>query len=229
MVDDFQTLLDWPKTPIRKNKRNTQKTSFIITSTSWKNAETEAKEKKKKVEDEKNCRKLARLAKKEQQIKDKEMKKNERLKKKVLYLKSKTQENNSELPTNSESALEQNSFGVAISNEAECTALGDLYKDGLYLNISEKTPTKKINILSNIVIDNKVDMCKKRVFLDCDTHFLKANYVTTGLCYYCTFNITISKPGLRCTKCYGRQYHLKCLQDKNENFENFVCRSCSSI
>lgn len=211
----MNSLLDWPKTPQRKNKRQVTKTSFVVTSTGWKKTQIDQKEQKDREENEKNKRKLARLAAQQQKKKDTENRTKKKLMKKLLT---------------SKTTIKSNSLDSKLDEKNESN--GTLGKDGLYLNILEKTPVKTVNVISTIVIKPQ-DICKRNIFSESPTINIEMleNRIVSGICYLCTYNITGHKPGLRCRKCYGRQYHLHCLKKENENvnINNFVCKSCSTL
>lgn len=162
----LNSLLDWPKTPQRKNKRQVTKTSFVVTSTGWKKTQIDQKEQKDREENEKNKRKLARLAAQEQRKKDTENRTKKKLMKKLLP---------------SKTTIKSNSLDLSLDKKKESNRT--LCKDGLYLNL-EKTPVKNVNIISNIVIKPQ-DICKRNIFSESPKINIELleNRVVSGLCY----------------------------------------------
>uniref|UniRef100_V5I9U1 DDE-1 domain-containing protein n=1 Tax=Anoplophora glabripennis TaxID=217634 RepID=V5I9U1_ANOGL len=50
-------------------------------------------------------------------------------------------------------------------------------------------------------------------------------HVTQGLCFYCAYNITCYRSGIKCTSC-ERKYHKTCLLKRYPPSDHFVCISC---
>ncbi|CAH1180212.1 unnamed protein product [Phaedon cochleariae] len=190
--------LRWPETPTRKGNKTTERMPFVLVSTGWKKIYTEKQEKKAKEELDKESRRL------------------ERLKKKILTEHSKSKK---------KAPRTKNNKNTNTGPRKDDSILHASKNTQMYFEPAE---TQQPIIISDIKLKPSQKTAVRNIFHEKQENTIfDDNIVETGLCFLCTMNITRGKNGVRCLKCYGRQYHKLCLEKRNVNVKNFICSVCS--
>nr|CAI5825338.1 unnamed protein product [Callosobruchus analis] len=195
------TFLNLPETPVRKGSRQTERVSFVISSSAYKkNLEVKNKIKEDK-EKTKNENKRKRLQKAEEVAKNKNIKR-------------KSAKNNEKAASNEETNL----------NLAET----ETRETSLITRIERRSPMK-ISTTENVTAMRRTHVRKNLTSLLDENEFecqpTNNSVVHGGLCFTCTNRICQSNTGIKCGTC-SRTYHLTCLQKRNLYKENFQCEPC---
>nr|CAI5821601.1 unnamed protein product [Callosobruchus analis] len=195
------TFLNLPETPVRKGSRQTERVSFVISSSAYKKnleVKNKIKEDKEKTKDE-NKRK--RLQKAEEVAKNKNIKR-------------KSAKNNEKAASN-----EQTNLNLAETETRETS---------LITRIERRSPMK-ISTTENVTAMRRTHVRKNLTSLLDENEFefqpTNNSVVHGGLCFTCTNRICQSNAGIKCGTC-SRTYHLTCLQKRNLYKENFQCQPC---
>lgn len=212
VIDDFLIKL---RTPERSGKRQTERISYVLTSSAYK-TQLEEKDKIKEEKEKKKEENKQKRLEKQQLKKDKEPK--EKIRKKKATLKKKPDKKNSDPPYLDKSVtLNKDSDLNAESNYVPCKSFDTMMKDD---NISKNSFSLRTNPTH---IKNLFQHSPERPL----TNFLPENntVVPRGLCYICTNNIYRTNIGISCQNC-TRTYHVCCLRKYNIYKEHFTCKTC---
>lgn len=203
----LEDYLNYPETPQRQNKRQTERMSFVLTAEEWQNAQKAKRLKKQDLERQKEDRKQKRLeilAAKSGQPK----KVLKTTKKPKIETKTKVKDDNVPI----------------ITSNSSCV-------------VDLKTPENKIKVLSDITVKSRDHARKlsfdfepirvKKYVLPED--FRDNERSTNGICFICTFNLTNSNAGIKCLTCL-RVFHPKCIRKHNPMppiVHSYICNACN--
>lgn len=253
----LENYIFYPKTPERKGKKNTEKLSFVLTSSSRQRDHLKKIKKKKEEEEAKEKRKAQRLEAKKKRDEEAEIKKKKRENGNIT---KKRQKQNSTKTIVSEVLVENENIVLEVrektvannSKETENQNLKECDKQAQQVhkeNNNENSALRETNcdeeeLRPKIIVPvetkrnlfcNKENEQKPKINILSDivvSNPFKNVTVTTGLCYTCVSNLNSSLSGVRCAYCI-RTYHIKCIMKHSELYKTtledklFRCPSCS--
>lgn len=220
-------ILYWPESPKRKNKRNVERLPFVVTSNTWKSITEDKLGKKKLVEEEKAKRKKEREEKKVAK-KNAVQKKRPQRKGKLTKLPAKKiniiQDIQILKPLTNTMEISNNNPTIETKVETLCDPQHS--KNDLLSPIFEPKPTHSKPVADPPKSLSPVSKTKQTYSKTTVDTFIKTKFVCKGICYGCTFNITVEKMGRKCSGCV-RTFHFGCNKKSNSFKENFLCNQCS--
>ena len=225
--DSLKDCLDWPMTPQRKGKRQTDHDSYVLTSTVWKKNKMEKEETKRQKEIEKEARKQKRAEnklQKENTKKYKNLKENKPKKKSIL--------SKAPIPTSFLETIPEKKEPLLVTPPPSTVSPSRLpFQQMEKVNKASKylfPQSPKIRVISDITL-NVPPKISQEIILEQIGLIQSQNCILTqGICFSCTFNFTPLVNGLQCRSC-KRAYHFKCLKKfelHKSNSPVFECLTC---
>ncbi|CAH1985428.1 unnamed protein product [Acanthoscelides obtectus] len=199
----IERFLRVPETPVRKGTRQTERVSFVISSSAYKK-NLEEKHKIKEDKEKTKCENKRKRTERAEELAKKKKSKNTVKKKKTAPGGNENGRNLSKAPV----------LGVE-QNHQICS--------------SEKRSPMGVHTTNNITIKkathirNLTDLMNES---ESESHLESNITVSAGLCFSCTNNICKINIGIKCQTCM-RMYHLQCLKKRKLYTENFQCHPCT--
>lgn len=165
---EIKEYLYWPKTPIRKGTKTSEKAPFIITSSSWKELKDKKEAAQKEKEDQKENKKLERERKKIEKEKEDEIKRKRKEEKKVRNMKKRGNiKIISDIVLNSPQTPEQKQLPEKFFNVSK-NLFNTEFKQLEQQTTAPKILFKNKNIFSGLCFSCTMNLTKENFGIKCD-------------------------------------------------------------